>query len=192
MKSNIHVLRHPKFTNNQICAGFSTSIYVETCQHFKDTSCAVPEEIPKSTVFHFQVLCQQCGHPRCFTFLQWKGRTGYPQGAGQAALKTPAFHNHSHTNLCHNHSPGRASWQFQLCVHTMFWTLCNWHQVLLALWLCGLLASKDVSGATNLIDTACQSATRYFWSLLPDTRFELLKGFTSHILLHIIWATLSL
>lgn len=58
--------------------------------------------------------------------------------------------------------------------------------MLLALWLCGLLGNKNLSGATNLIDRVCQTATRYFWSLLTDAGFELLKGFTSRILLHII------
>lgn len=38
--------------------------------------------------------------------------------------------------------------------------------MLLALQLCGLLGSKNMTGATNLIDTACQAATRYFCSLL--------------------------
>lgn len=43
--------------------------------------------------------------------------------------------------------------------------------MLLALQLCGLLGSKNVTGATNLIDTAGQAATRYFCSLLTDSGF---------------------
>lgn len=43
--------------------------------------------------------------------------------------------------------------------------------MLLALQLCELLGSRNLIGATNLIDTACQAATRYFCSLLTDSGF---------------------
>lgn len=121
MKSNILVLRHQKFTNNQIClAVFSIIIYacwnVRRSAFQRHLLLSVPKEILKSIVFCFQVLAQQRVHPHGFTFLQWKDRTGYPQGAVRAALKAQALSlqlNHSQANCCtilsHSHSPETAS-----------------------------------------------------------------------------------
>lgn len=82
-----------KFTNNQIClAVFFIIIYlcwnISSSVFQRHLLLSVPKEILKSTVFHFQVLSQQCVHPHRFTFLQSKDRTGYPQGAGWAALNS--------------------------------------------------------------------------------------------------------
>lgn len=123
-----------KFTNNQIClAGFFIIIYlcwnISSSVFQRHLLLSVPKEILKSTVFHFQVLSQQCVHPHGFTFLQSKDRTRYPQGAGWAALNSStqfAAKPFPCQLLC-KPLPQPLTWKniltFQLCVHAIFWTL---------------------------------------------------------------------